>query len=155
MRIIVSLNLPPYHIYRREKALKDYLKEKLELEYSRVVKRGFGRKAYGLYISVAKAIEEGKRELALKLLDVMHSYDRRYGEDGFEFGGELECKNCALISLSEDFELFSQLGFIQKNGGVKKVYYRYDGFGKSIPQGALLDVNAIEKIYKSRFMAVA
>jgi len=154
MRVIVSLSLPPYYLYKREKVLKDYLKEKLELEYAKAVKHGLGRKVYGLYISTAKAIEEGKRDLALKLLDVLHGYDISYSDEGFEFGGELEYKNCALVSLSEDFDLFFYIGFVEKEK-IKKIYYSYDKTGKFIPQGALLDADVIENVYKNRFMAVA
>lgn len=157
MRIAVSLNLTPFPIYKYKKeiAVKNYLKEKLELEYSRAIKKGFGRGTYGFYISAAKAIDSGKRDLALKILDAMKEKEYKIGQNQFNFEGEIECKNCALFSEAEDTEFLIRVYLFNKENKIKKLYFNYDKYGRFIPRGALLDIETIKKICETRFVAVA
>ena len=155
MRIAVSLSLTPNPLYKRENVVKDYLREKLEVEYTKAVKQGFGRIIYGFYISAAKAIESGKKNLALKILDAMQRGADEFERAQFDFGGKFECNNCALVSVAEDMEILLRLEIFYRKNGIKKLYFNYDRSGRFVPKGAILDIDTIRKIYEMRFVAVA
>ena len=155
MRILVSLNFNPKILYKKDAALKGYLKEKLELEYSKAIKKGFKRKIYGLYISATKAINDGNKKLALRLLDEIRKSGFDYSQRDFEFGWDYKYENYALLSVAEDTELFLRLEKDVEKNGVRKLYVNYDKSGEYIPEGVLLDVDLLKEIYEKRFVAVA